>query len=99
MKRALAGARVGAQVAYRDLAGFGRRYIDMDYDDLFADVGFTRRILYAGGKGIYVRFPVTAAKLVEKVAARLPKAVARFLPVMAILGINFVGFKDAPAGA
>ena len=36
----IAGARVGAQVAYRDLAGFGRRYIDMDYDDLFADVAY-----------------------------------------------------------
>lgn len=30
--------RVGAQVSYRDLAGFGRRFIDVDPDDLFADV-------------------------------------------------------------
>lgn len=32
------GVRIGAQVAYRDLAGFGRRFIDATYEDLFADV-------------------------------------------------------------
>lgn len=32
------GVRIGAQVSYRDLAGFGRRYIDMDPEDLTADV-------------------------------------------------------------
>lgn len=32
------GVRIGAQVAYRDLAGFGRRFIDATYDELFADV-------------------------------------------------------------
>lgn len=32
------GVRVGAHVAYRDLAGFGRRYVDETDDDLTADV-------------------------------------------------------------
>jgi 5-oxoprolinase (ATP-hydrolysing) subunit A len=32
------GVVVGAQVGYRDLAGFGRRRIDMDAGDLTADV-------------------------------------------------------------
>lgn len=32
------GVAIGAQVAYRDLAGFGRRSIDVDPDDLRADV-------------------------------------------------------------
>ncbi|ADU47352.1 LamB/YcsF family protein [Intrasporangium calvum] len=32
------GVVVGAQVGYRDLAGFGRRFIDMDPDELTADV-------------------------------------------------------------
>jgi 5-oxoprolinase (ATP-hydrolysing) subunit A len=32
------GVVVGAQVGYRDLAGFGRRFIDMDADELTADV-------------------------------------------------------------
>jgi UPF0271 protein len=32
------GVRIGAQVGYRDLAGFGRRYIDVSPEDLTADV-------------------------------------------------------------
>ena len=32
------GVRIGAQVGYRDLAGFGRRYIDVSSEDLTADV-------------------------------------------------------------
>ena len=35
---AAAGVTVGAQVGYRDLAGFGRRFIDMAPADLTADV-------------------------------------------------------------
>ncbi|RIR83649.1 LamB/YcsF family protein, partial [Mycobacteroides abscessus] len=30
--------RIGAQVGYRDLAGFGRRFIDIAAADLYADV-------------------------------------------------------------
>ena len=30
--------RIGAQVSYRDLAGFGRRFIDVTPEDLLADV-------------------------------------------------------------
>ena len=32
------GVRIGAQVGYRDLVGFGRRYIDVAAEDLSADV-------------------------------------------------------------
>jgi UPF0271 protein len=32
------GVAVGAQVSYSDLAGFGRRFMDVSYDDLVADV-------------------------------------------------------------
>src|SRR2546430_12844345 len=32
------GVRIGAQVSYRDLAGFGRRFIDVAPEDLVADV-------------------------------------------------------------
>jgi UPF0271 protein len=35
---AAAGVAVGAQVSYRDLAGFGRRFIDVDPSDLADDV-------------------------------------------------------------
>src|SRR5206468_3811663 len=34
------GVAIGAQVGYRDLAGFGRRRIEMDVDDLQADIGY-----------------------------------------------------------
>ena len=33
-----AGVTIGAQVSYRDLAGFGRRFIDVAADELTADV-------------------------------------------------------------
>ena len=32
------GVRIGAQVSYRDLAGFGRRFLDVDPDTLAAEV-------------------------------------------------------------
>lgn len=35
---AAAGVRIGAQVSYRDLAGFGRRFLDVSAEDLYADV-------------------------------------------------------------
>ena len=35
---AAAGVTIGAQVSYRDLAGFGRRFIDVSPTDLAADV-------------------------------------------------------------
>ncbi len=34
------GVRIGAQVGYRDLAGFGRRFIDATAEELFADVAY-----------------------------------------------------------
>jgi 5-oxoprolinase (ATP-hydrolysing) subunit A len=34
------GVAIGAQVAYRDLAGFGRRFVDVGHDDLAADVAY-----------------------------------------------------------
>lgn len=34
------GVRIGAQVSYRDLAGFGRRFIDVEAEDLIADVAY-----------------------------------------------------------
>jgi UPF0271 protein len=54
------GVAIGAQVGYRDLAGFGRRRIDYDHDDLRDDVlyqigaleGFCR---VAGGRVAYLK--------------------------------------------
>ena len=54
------GVRVGAQVSYRDLAGFGRRFIDVTAEDLCADVvyqiGALQAIAQAAGSAVsYVK--------------------------------------------
>jgi 5-oxoprolinase (ATP-hydrolysing) subunit A len=54
------GVRIGAQVSYRDLAGFGRRFVDATYDDLLADVvyqiGALRGLARAAGSTVsYVK--------------------------------------------
>ena len=47
------GVRIGAQVGYRDLAGFGRRFIDVTPEDLSADViyqiGALQALAHAAG--------------------------------------------------
>lgn len=55
-----AGVRIGAQVGYRDLSGFGRRFIDIAPADLYADVVYQIGALDAiartcGGKVGYVK--------------------------------------------
>ncbi|MDT5255104.1 MAG: 5-oxoprolinase (ATP-hydrolyzing) subunit, partial [Mycobacterium sp.] len=54
------GVRIGAQVGYRDLAGFGRRYIDVAPEDLTADVvyqiGALQALAHAAGSSVsYVK--------------------------------------------
>src|SRR5246127_5612654 len=54
------GVRIGAQVSYRDLAGFGRRFIDVTAEDLVADVvyqiGALQAIATAAGSAVsYVK--------------------------------------------
>jgi UPF0271 protein len=54
------GVRIGAQVSYRDLAGFGRRFIDVTGDDLTADViyqiGALQAMAHAAGTTVsYVK--------------------------------------------
>src|SRR5918998_953056 len=54
------GDRIGAQVGYRDLAGFGRRFIDATAEDLTADVmyqiGALQALAHAAGSTVtYVK--------------------------------------------
>jgi 5-oxoprolinase (ATP-hydrolysing) subunit A len=54
------GVRIGAQVGYRDLAGFGRRFIDATPDELSADVmyqiGALQALAHAAGSTVsYVK--------------------------------------------
>jgi UPF0271 protein len=82
------GVAIGAQVSYRDLAGFGRREIDVAAEELTAEVLYQLAALdgiarTCGGRVSYVkphgalynrivRDPVQAAAVVEAVAAYDP---------------------------
>ncbi len=89
------GVVVGAQVGYRDLAGFGRRRIDMDPADLTADVLYQLGALeamcrVAGTRVAYVKphgaLYTTAA--VDEVQARaVVDAVAAYDRALPLLGL------------
>ncbi|WP_135458900.1 5-oxoprolinase subunit PxpA [Mycobacterium sp. DL99] len=98
------GVRVGAQVSYRDLAGFGRRFIDVTPEDLTADViyqiGALQGIAHVAGTTVtYVKphgalyntivsHPEQAAAVAAAVAA-----VDAGLPVLGLSGSAF--FEEA----
>jgi UPF0271 protein len=88
---------IGAQVSYRDLAGFGRRSIDMDPDSLTNDVLYQIGALegFARVAGTRVRYVKPHGALYnrvvrdEKQAAAVVAAVAAydaFLPVLGLPG-------------
>ncbi len=89
------GVRIGAQVAYRDLAGFGRRAIDMDPADLVDDVLYQIGALdafarVAGSRVTYVKphgaLYNTAATSGE-VAGAVVQAVRLYDATMPLLGL------------
>ena len=94
------GVRIGAQVSYRDLAGFGRRYIDMDAEDLTADVmyqiGALQALASAAGSTVGYVKPhgalyntiVTDRGQAAAVAAAV-HAVDPGLPVLGLAGSEF----------
>jgi hypothetical protein len=75
-----------------------KEYTISEVISLFKNVGFSKFDLYAGGRGIFIKFPVTIAIWTEKVIMNLPKAVSRiltsFILIKAILGINIVAYKE-----
>lgn len=89
------GVAIGAQVGYRDLAGFGRRAIDVEPDDLIADViyqigaldGFARaagsRVTYVKPHGALYNTVVTDAAQ----AAAVVSAVRLYDPSLPLLGL------------
>lgn len=90
------GVRVGAQVSYRDLAGFGRRFMDVDPDDLAADVlyqiGALEACARAAGTAVAYVKPhgalYNAAVTHEAQAAAVAAGVRAFgvLPVLGLPG-------------
>lgn len=99
------GVAIGAQVGYRDLAGFGRRYVDVPAAELEADVLYQLGALdgiarAAGGRVAYVkphgalyhavsRHPEQAEAVVAAVVAH------GGLPVLGLAGSAFLAAVDA----
>jgi 5-oxoprolinase (ATP-hydrolysing) subunit A len=100
LKRACAeaaarGVVIGAQVGYRDLAGFGRRYMDVAPEDLEADVLYQLGALDAmaragGGRVRYVKphgALYNTAVTDESQADAVATAVAAYDRTLAVLGL------------
>ncbi|AWV47289.1 LamB/YcsF family protein [Mycobacterium leprae Kyoto-2] len=94
------GVRIGAQVSYRDLVGFGRRFIDVTADDLLADVvyqiGALQAIAQTAGSAVSYVKPhgalyntiVTNREQGAAVAAAI-QLVDSTLPVLGLAGSTF----------
>ena len=74
-----------------------KEYTISELTTKFKRAGFKKLKLYAGGRGIYIRFPLIMAIACEIILNSMPmffrKTIARFLPIKAILGINLIGYK------
>lgn len=89
------GVVIGAQVGYRDLAGFGRRFIDMDPHDLTNDVLYQIGALEAFARvaGTTVSYVKPHGALYNTIvhheaqAAAVVEAVHRYDPGLAVLGL------------
>ena len=89
------GVAIGAQVGYRDLHGFGRRFIDMPAEDLTNDVLYQIGALEAFARvaGTSVRYVKPHGALYnaivhhEEQAAAVVEAVVRYDPSLPVLGL------------
>lgn len=95
------GVVIGAQVGYRDLAGFGRRFIDVEPAELVADVQYQLGALdglarVAGDRVRYVKPHGALYNTIvahEEQAAAVVRAVAEYddtLPVLGLPGSAFL---------
>ncbi len=101
------GVAIGAQVGYRDLAGFGRRFIDVTPEDLTADVLYQLGALdglarAAGGRVGYLKPHGALYNTIvhhEAQAAAVVEAVRRWpgepLPVLGLPGSSFLAQAEA----
>jgi 5-oxoprolinase (ATP-hydrolysing) subunit A len=94
------GVRIGAQVGYRDLAGFGRRYIDVTAEDLTADViyqiGALTALAHAAGSTVTYVKPhgalyntIVTDRAQGRAVAEAVHAVDPALPVLGLAGSAF----------
>ncbi|HSS23189.1 MAG TPA: 5-oxoprolinase subunit PxpA [Mycobacterium sp.] len=99
------GVRVGAQVSYRDLAGFGRRFIDVAAEDLVADVvyqiGALQAIAHASGSTVsYVKPHGALYNTIvtnREQGAAVAEAVHRVDATLPVLGMVGSAFFDEAA--
>ena len=96
------GVRIGAQVSYRDLAGFGRRFIDVSTEDLVADVVYQIGALQgiAAAAGSTVSYVKPHGALYNTIVTNREQAAAvatavhlvdATLPVLGMAGSAFFG--------
>jgi UPF0271 protein len=100
------GVVVGAHVSYRDLVGFGRRYVEASYDELVADVvwqigGLTGVARAVGGSVRYVKPHGALYSVVADAEGRgaahagaLIEAVLRVDPALPVVGLAGSAFLD-----
>jgi UPF0271 protein len=99
------GVQIGAQVSYRDLAGFGRRFIDVAPEDLKADViyqiGALAAIAHAAGSTVTYVKPhgalyntIVANHDQAHAVAEAVHAVDPGLPVLGLSGSVFFAAAD-----
>jgi len=104
---AVRGVSIGAQVAYRDLAGFGRRFIDVDPAELANDVIYQIGALdaFARVAGSRVRYVKPHGALYNTVvthqaqAAAVVEAVQLYDDTLPVLGLPGSAFLSTAAGA
>ena len=97
------GVRIGAHVGYRDLAGFGRRFIDVDPADLRADVLYQLAALAgicatAGAKLRYVKPHGALYNAIahhQAQAAAVVQAIVDFDPTLVLLGLPGAALQRA----
>ena len=99
------GVVIGAQVGYRDLVGFGRRFVDMDPAELTADVIYQVGALdalarVAGGRVAYVKphgalyNAIVSHEAQAEAVVRAVAAVDDNLPVLGLSGSVFLRLAE-----
>ena len=101
------GVAIGAQVGYHDLPGFGRRFIDMNPDDLTAEVIYQMGALegLARSRGGRVEYVKPHGALYNAIfrhrgqAAAVVRAVLEFDASLPVLGLPGSAFLELAADA
>ncbi|NBE52975.1 LamB/YcsF family protein [Streptomyces boluensis] len=99
------GVRIGAQVSYRDLAGFGRRAMDVPADELTAEVAYQIGALevFARAAGTRVAYVKPHGALYNRIVRDEEQAAAVVdgvllaggrLPVLGLPGSRFLDVAD-----